>query len=169
MPNFSKIFLQGNAAFSRSNEERQQSRLSSVLDLQIEDFEIQEFFLIKFRNSIDKDKICEILDAKDLDLTPTFFIGPRVGTISPWSSKTQEIFAICGQTDISVEKFFGYFTTVPVNKNVDLTRIYDRMTQDVFFEIPLDFFEPTGKNDEYINDFQINGIKALVKANNNLG
>ena len=109
MPNFSKIFLQGNVAFSRSNEERQQSRLSSILDLQIKDFEIKEFFLIKSKNSLDKDKICEILNAQDLDLIPTFFIGPRVGTISPWSSKTREIFTICGQTNISVEKFFGYF------------------------------------------------------------
>ena len=50
MPNFSKIFLQGNTAFSRSNEERQQSRLSSILDLQIKDFEIKEFFLIQSKN-----------------------------------------------------------------------------------------------------------------------
>ena len=74
MPNFSKIFLQGNAAFSRSNQERQQSRLSSILDLQIKDFEIKEFFLIKSKNSLDKDKICEILNAQDLDLIPTFLL-----------------------------------------------------------------------------------------------
>ena len=167
MPNFSKIFLQGNAAFSRSNEERQQSRLSSILDLQIKDFEIKEFFLIKSKNSLDKDKICEILNAQDLDLIPTFFIGPRVGTNSPWSSKTQEIFTICGQTNISVEKFFGYFTNIAVEKDVDLTGIYDRMTQDIFFELPLDFFEPTSNNDECSIDFQIHGIKALVEANIN--
>lgn len=169
MPNFSKIFLQGNTAFSRSNEERQQSRLSSILDLQIKDFEIKEFFLIQSKNSLDKDKICEILNAQDLDLIPNFFIGPRVGTISPWSSKTQEIFTICGQTNLSVEKFFGYFTNIAVEKDVDLKGIYDRMTQDIFFELPLDFFEPTSKNDECLIDFQIHGIKALVEANINLG
>ena len=43
------------------------------------------------------------------------------------------------------------------------------MTQDIFFELPLDFFEPTSKNDEYSIDFQIHGIKALVEANINLG
>ena len=43
------------------------------------------------------------------------------------------------------------------------------MTQDIFFELPLDFFEPTSKNDECLIDFQIHGIKALVEANINLG
>ena len=57
---------------------------------------------------------------------------------------------------------------IAVEKDVDLTGIYDRMTQDIFFELPLDFFEPTSKNDEYLIDFQIHGIKALVEANINL-
>ena len=37
------------------------------------------------------------------------------------------------------------------------------------FELPLDFFEPTSKNDECLIDFQIHGITALVEANINLG
>ena len=123
MPNFSKIFLQGNPAFSRSNQERQQSRLSSILDLQIKDFEIKEFFLIQSKNSLDKDKICEILNAQDLDLIPTFFIGPRVGTISPWSSKTKEMVKVLKENKLEQESILFILDEIDLNLHLSARNI----------------------------------------------
>ena len=94
MPNFSKIFLQGNTAFSRSNEERQHSRLSSILNLQIKDLEIKEFFLIKSKNILDKDKICEILNLFDIEI------------LSP---KILIIFCLIGLTPLILRYVFNYF------------------------------------------------------------
>ena len=61
-----------------------------------------------------------------------FFVGPRKGTISPWSSKATEICKNCGFTSvIKVEKV----TAWTVRKNIvaeELKEYFDKMTESIY-------------------------------------
>ncbi len=63
-------------------------------------------------------------------------VVPRTGTISPWSSKATDIFALCGLTKVlRVERGVRWFVA-STDDGVDLAleQLHDRMTQTVLFE-----------------------------------
>ena len=61
---------------------------------------------------------------------PDFIVVPRIGTISPWSSKATEIVQVCGIQSINrVERGVAFW--VSESSPELLTLVHDRMTQGV--------------------------------------
>ena len=107
----------------------------------------KKFFLIQSKNNCEKlDNLKAILDAKEFSSDFNFFIGPRKSTISPWSSKTQDIVQNVGIKNIfRIEKFIG-FALENINEKNDLNfdTLFDRMTQSLFSEEEIkSFFQKT--------------------------
>ena len=84
---------------------------------------------------LDNPKLFNLLNASNQSEFPHFLIGPRRGTLSPWSSKTSEIIQNVGITGVqSIEKYFGYFVDGATEiSELVLTNLFDRMTQEVFY------------------------------------
>ena len=71
---------------------------------------------------------------KRQDVDFSFYVGPRLGTISPWSSKTEDIIRNVGLNNIlRVERFLGFrIGSEFSNQNLDTSMLYDRMTQSIY-------------------------------------
>ena len=74
------------------------------------------------------------MSASNQDEQFSFYVGPRLGTISPWSSKTEDIVRNVGLDKvIRVERLFGFTITCEFNlKEIDASMFYDRMTQSIY-------------------------------------
>ena len=104
-----------------------------------------------------------------------FFITPRLGTISPWSSKATEIVKNCGLTFIDrIEKGNCYFFKQSLDSSTLRNlgeSLADRMTQDVllnFSEIPK-LFSNLNPSPVKKVDISSNQEIPLQKANSELG
>ena len=113
---------------------------------------------------------------EDIDLEKRhLFITPRIGTISPWSSKATEILKNCNLDFINrVERGYCYFVSKDINP-LDLRELgnslADKMTQEVLLElkeIPKLFsdLKPQPLSDV---DLSLNNQNALHDANSELG
>ena len=106
----------------------------------------------------------------------TFFVVPRPGTISPWSSKATEIIERCGLDSINrIERGVEYTLSSPQglseeDKQNIYPLIHDRMTQSVFEDDDgFDLFvhhEPEPLETILLTE---QGREALVTANADLG
>ena len=89
------IFEGGNAFSSASSAKlNDEFNFSNNTDASIE---CNEVFLVGAENSGNELDSCkEILGCDELTKEFDFFVGPRRSTISPWSSKTEDIFKNVG-------------------------------------------------------------------------
>jgi len=104
------------------------------------------------------------------------YVIPRIGTISPWSSKATEITQRCGLTNIlRLERGVQYNLVTSVTLNTDekqqiTSLIHDRMTQTVVTELTeLNLFSQ--QQPQALTTFPVlsQGAPALELANTNLG
>ncbi len=124
-------------------------------------------------------KACTLLDADGDKALPTagFFVAPRLGTISPWSSKATDIFRYCGVKGVRrVEHAMHMVISQGGNVltrealGVALNVVHDRMIEGVFVaeELP-NFFvmarPAKGKTFDVLGE----GREALVRANKEIG
>lgn len=105
---------------------------------------------------------------------------PRLGTISPWSSKASDIFAISGLDKVSrVERGVRWFVKSDVNNDtnkdpsktaVDTSFIHDRMTEQMVFDENFAelFAELAPRPLNQVNLLGL-GREALADANTQLG
>ena len=100
-------------------------------------------------------------------------VMPRLGTISPWSSKATDILSICGLAKVErIERGVRWFVDAEVGSaaEVDLELIHDRMTENCFEE---EAFAPLFKQFEPQPvtriDIRTGGAVALQQANEDLG
>ncbi len=109
------------------------------------------------------------------DFTSGFYITPRKGTISPWSSKATDIFRNCGISGIRrVERGLHMVVTLDgaelklpaLEKALD--RLHDRMTEGVYLEIA-DIFDHRPPAAGRVFDVLTGGIAALQQANREMG
>ncbi len=77
----------------------------------------------------------------NFEIINKLFIGPRVGTISPWSSRATDIILNCGIDVLRAEKLNFFAFNTKSNKEIpkkDLIKIgsiiYDQMTESIFLE-----------------------------------
>jgi len=108
----------------------------------------------------------------------TIFISPRIGTISPWSSRASDIVQRCGIDMLRVEriKTISFITNSgkPLSqseKEVLGQLFYDRMTESIFLDqddISKLFIHHTPKPLNYIN-INDNGISELQSFNESQG
>jgi phosphoribosylformylglycinamidine synthase len=100
-------------------------------------------------------------------------VVPRVGTISPWSSKATDIMHNCGLNEIDrVERGVVYYIKGDdINLEDVAPYLYDKMTENVFYsldDVPgLDSFHP--KKSLVSVPMLEDGIDALNEINNELG
>ncbi len=105
-------------------------------------------------------------------------VGPRPGTISPWSSKATDIARLCGLTDIKrIERVIAY--TIDVGGDalsaeqlrVLSSRLHDRMTQAVFNDLEACAALFRHEQPQPMTSVPVlaQGRAALVAANTDLG
>ncbi|MFK7815251.1 MAG: phosphoribosylformylglycinamidine synthase [Gammaproteobacteria bacterium] len=102
---------------------------------------------------------------------------PRIGTISPWSSKATDIAHNCGLNQVErIERGTLYEFTLknPVDKNetqqiADL--LHDRMTESVLFDVDeANFiFKEETKRELKVVSLEVNPKEALLHANQEMG
>jgi len=106
-----------------------------------------------------------------------FLVLPRIGTISPWSSKATNIAQECGLDSVQrIERGIAYYVRVDGNLDSDAraelsAALHDRMTQTVFHEIAgaellFSQAEPAPLSTV---DVVAYGKDALVEANQRIG
>ena len=97
-----------------------------------------------------------------------FFVTPRKGTISPWSSKATDIFRNCGLASIArVERGIRYRTT-PALPPKALSALYDKMTEGVYDDIS-DLFAAGEPKPGRTYDVLAKGVEAIREANEEIG
>ena len=97
-------------------------------------------------------------------------VAPRLGLISPWSSKATDIFRICGFNKVArVERGVRWFAEAPLPLAA-LAQLHDRMTEAVLDEadFPKLFAEQSPRPLTRISVLR-DGRPALSEANRNLG
>ena len=168
------LLLQGHSSFSPSKISLQNAQLNNLNDSQHFDLTCLEYYAVSVDESFsDNSKLLNLLNAATQSASPHFFIGPRAGTLSPWSSKTSEIIKNVGINGVQdIEKYFGYFVdgTTEIGELV-ITNLFDRMTQDVFFnqeDLPNTLVAPQRRPLQFI-DISKSAKDALIKANIDLG
>ncbi|KAB1858008.1 phosphoribosylformylglycinamidine synthase [Acinetobacter tandoii] len=99
-------------------------------------------------------------------------VTPRVGTISPWSSKATDIFANCNTPIHRLERgvLFTLKGISEVSNEVKLA-LHDRMTESVFSSIDdaVALFQETAPKPLNSIDILGQGKQALVQANSEFG
>lgn len=105
-----------------------------------------------------------------------FFITPRKGAISPWSSKASDILHNCGLDDVVRVERGIYYCLINSNDKMlgideigsALNLLYDRMTEGVYTDVSDVFMHPEPKPYE---SFDILGVgrSALEEANKSMG
>ncbi len=103
-----------------------------------------------------------------------YWIVPRAGTISPWSSKATEIVQRCGLKSVKrVERGIAYYIEghfKPDAKAAVLARLHDRMTQTVLEDDnELDLFAEHQPRPLQTVAVMEQGKAALLEANQSLG
>ena len=111
----------------------------------------------------------------DPDTTSVFYVTPRLGTISPWSSKATDIFRNCGLSGIArVERGIRFVlrvagTEVPYAVvQPALPALYDRMTEGVYLSLNNLFDTPEPRPGRTF-DVLARGVDAIREANTSLG
>ena len=100
---------------------------------------------------------------------------PRIGTISPWSSKATDIAHHCGLDKVErIERGIAYWISgplTPAHEAALAAQIHDRMTETVLrrFEDASRLFEHIPPQPLTTVDLAGNGVAALERANRDMG
>lgn len=131
------IVLHGGEAYSTSRLQRLQGRLRTVDPVLT--LGAKHWFAVETNGEFDNRaslRLERLLDARrdDPRAAPSLIVGPRVGTISPWSSKATDIARNCDIRGVlRIERITAYWiaaTSRPVSEFEPL--LHDRMTESVF-------------------------------------
>ena len=168
-----------NTSEFRLNQLRQSIQIDNAGDI-----ETQEIYFCMLNRNISNIKenelleLLSLLNASDNQSFPDksfFFITPRIGTISPWSSKATEILKNCGLSFIDrVEKgeCFKWSKEIEM-QDLKLAgkSIADRMTQDVILNLNdiSDLFSDLHPSPIEDIDISSKQLLALQQANLELG
>ena len=127
-----------------------------------------------------EDRLSKILKAKVIKgelKANQFVLIPRIGTISPWSSKATDILSNAGLKPLKrIEKglCFSLKTQSDLNEKSIIKigqKIYDRMTQAVITKVSdaQKLFKQTQPKPVLRIDILVKGKKSLQEANSSLG
>jgi len=175
------LVLKGGPVFSdfRITALRERVRAAAP-HLQIASLEADYVYFLEITDRLSQDtlgKIYALLEASGpLQTTPGFFVTPRKGTISPWSSKATDIFHNCGLTEIRrVERGVLYVLKSPGGRVIPLQEVtsvlpllHDRMTEGIYTDIS-DLFVHVHPAPLTVIRLSERGKEALHRANRELG
>lgn len=177
------LCLKGDNALSAFRLQRLQARLTAAVS-DIESVAADFWHVTALRRALNADersKLAQLLEEKPAgeDKGELFLVTPRIGTISPWSSKATDIAWNCDLDAIErIERVIAYHVVVrggralnADDKKTVAALLHDRMTDSVlagFAEAGELFrhFEPKPLNTV---DVLAGGKAALVEANGSLG
>jgi phosphoribosylformylglycinamidine synthase len=120
----------------------------------------------------------ELGEPAQADAMQRILVVPRLGTISPWSTKASDIAQHCGLTDVQrIERGVMYYLKKDNGKALDrleqatiLPLLHDRMTESVLeFESAEKIFRHGTPQALAIVDVVKGGSEALVQANREMG
>ena len=173
MSKINTFILQGKESFSNSKLE-QLNLDYNISNNKSSNISSNEIYIIAAKDEeLNLDQLKNILGAENLDDSFSFIVGPRSGTISPWSSKTEDIIKNVGIKNIHrVEKFNSFIISdFKMNHSIDFSMFYDRMTQSIYQNHAecLEFLKTDSQRDVNQIDILSKGIKALEEANKNFG
>lgn len=175
-------FLVGQTALSTFRVDALKKRLSEI-GLQGCEIETRWIYLLQTSSALTAEavaKACTLLDADASLALPAegIFVAPRLGTISPWSSKATDIFRYCGVRGVRRVEHAMHMTVSQNGKVLSraelsadaLNVLHDRMIEGVFVaeELPA-FFVNARPAKGKIFDVLGQGRDALVQANKEIG
>ena len=167
------FILQGKKSFSDSKLEQLNLDFNKFNNQEAQITSSEIYILASSNEKLNLEELKNILDAEDLMKSFSFLIGPRSGTISPWSSKTEDIIKNVGAKDVDrVERFYGFdVSTFENNSNLDLSMFFDRMTQAIYsdFNDCKDFLNNNPQRSVSIIDIINGGVNSLKEANKKFG
>ncbi|MDA1083421.1 MAG: phosphoribosylformylglycinamidine synthase [Proteobacteria bacterium] len=167
------FILQGKKSFSDSKLEQLNLDFNKSNNQNAEISSNEIYILASENHELNLGDLKNILNANDLLETFSFLVGPRSGTISPWSSKTEDIIKNVGVKDVSrIEKFYGFHIShFSQDTDLDLSMFIDRMTQSIYFnyEECKDFLNIDPQRAVSVIDIISGGIKTLQEANKSFG
>ena len=167
------FIFKGKQSFSSSKLDQIESQFSKLnkFDTKISSNEI--YLIQSVSETSNQEGLKDILSAEEYDIEFSFYVGPRLGTISPWSSKTEDIIKNVGFNDVlRVEKLNGFIIENDIDlSTLDLSMFYDRMTQSLYFN--QNDFKDLFKSDSSrtLNHIDIikKGKSELEQANKSFG
>ena len=175
MSKTSCLILQGKKSFSISKLEQLNRAFNKANKLEVS-LSCFEVYLIaqEYDANSQVAEISEIVKGSNELQEFLFLVGPRTGTITPWSSKTEDIFKNVGIKNVQrVERFFGYsIKNINIElASLDVSMLFDRMTQDIYSstEQCTSILAPTPQRLVNHIDIVTEGKIALVNANRDFG
>ena len=167
------FILQGKKSFSDSKLEQLNFDFNKI-NTQNAEISSNEIYILASKNQdLNLDDLKNILNANDSLETFSFLVGPRSGTISPWSSKTEDIIKNVGIQNVTrVEKFYGiHISNFSKDADLDLSMFFDRMTQSIYFDYEdcKDFLNIDPQRAVSVIDIIGGGLKTLHDANKSFG
>ena len=97
-----------------------------------------------------------------------FYVTPRKGTISPWSSKATDIFRNCGLQGIARVERGIRFVVTPAVTPAAFAALYDKMTEGVYDTLD-DLFDCPPPKPGRTYDVMTKGVEAIREANREIG
>ena len=103
------FIFQGKQSFSSSKLEQLSKKFTELNEFET-NINSHEIYFVEVKNGESElEDLKDILSAQNLTDTFNFYIGPRLGTISPWASKTEDILKNVGLNNIvRIEKLNGF-------------------------------------------------------------
>lgn len=174
------LILKGSNALSPFRQKKLLKTLQG-LDESITDVRAQYIHFIDNKSKIsieEQMQLEQLLDygksSPELKSGELFLVVPRIGTISPWSSKATDIVSNAGLSDIArVERGIAYFVTTnqTISRVLSGSVLHDRMTETVLANIDdaSALFDEVKPRHVIEIDILKGGKEALVTANSELG
>ncbi len=170
--------LRGAPAFSRPRLERIAHGLAP--DARgLNGLVAEAWYFIEINDALTREeqaRLCELLDARAPDgaLPPGVLrlVTPRLGTISPWSSKATEVARRCGLDKVTrIERGIAYFIDSASAPTAAPAALFDRMTESVLasFDEAQALFNRYAPRPLATVDILQGGRAALEAANAELG
>ena len=150
------FIFKGKQSFSSSKLDQIKIQFCKSNELDTKIFSNEIYLVLSASEQINQHELKDILSAKENDTDFSFYVGPRLGTISPWSSKTEDIIRNVGFKNIlRVERLYGFKieSDFEIDK-LDLSMFFDRMTQSIYFNY-----------DDFADLFKTEKAKSLNKIN----
>jgi phosphoribosylformylglycinamidine synthase len=177
------LCLKGDAAFSAFRLQRLQARLGAAVS-DIESVVADYWHVVAQKRALNADeraKLTTLLEEKaaGVDVGELFLVAPRIGTISPWSSKATDIAWNCDLDAIErIERVIAFHVVVKNKRALTADEkktvaglLHDRMTDSVLpgFEVAGELFRHFEPKPLATVDVLNGGKSALVEANGSLG
>ncbi|WP_310452302.1 phosphoribosylformylglycinamidine synthase [Sulfuritalea sp.] len=172
------LALRGSAAFSAPRLARLQKSLrNTVSGIGLA---AEHWYFIELATPLNAEETSRLKDLLGIPATlpappagELLLVTPRLGTISPWSSKATDIAKNCGFAAVKrIERAVAYHVSGKIAQELALaTRLHDRMTESVLDSVDAAraLFHHVAPQPLTSVDLQGGGREALVAANRELG